>query len=279
MTPSPAGGLGCGKEFAPQHLLSGESRQNAAISLLREHEPEGGYLLSFSGGKDSVVILHLAKLAGVKFDAHYHVTTLDPPELMRFIKDQYPDVIWDRPKMSFFQLIAKERMLPTRKIRFCCRILKEVEGRGRVVVTGIRSSESFSRSKRKMVEISRDRKLGKMFVHPILDWSEVDVWDYIRHYEIPYCQLYDMGWSRIGCLFCPMKGGARQRRDAFEYPRYYHALLRAIQRMLDNIHSKGKEWNHGKTPEEVWQWWTQDQTMGKRSRRTQNREKGVIEGW
>lgn len=245
-------------DFAPQHLLTGESREDAAISLLQEYEPTEGYYLAFSGGKDSIVIHHLAKLAGVKFEAHYHVTTLDPPEVMRFIKDQYPGVIWDRPKLSFFQLIAKERMLPTRTIRFCCRALKEVGGRDRVVITGIRGAESFRRSKRKSVEVSRDKKLRKMFVHPIFDWSEIDIWDYIRHYEIPYCQLYDMGWSRIGCLFCPMKGGAGQRRDAFEYPRYHRALLRAIQRMLDNIHLNGKEWKHGKTPEEVWQWWTQD---------------------
>lgn len=238
-----------------QMLLNGNSRIEEAIYILREHEPKGGYYLAFSGGKDSIVIYHLAKLAGVKFEAHFHVTTLDPPEVMRFIKDQYPDVIWDRPKMSFFQLIVKNRMLPTRKIRFCCRMLKEVGGKDCVVITGIRGAESFRRSQRKSVEISRDKKLGKMFVHPIFDWTEVDVWDYIRHYEIPYCQLYDMGWSRIGCLFCPMKGGAGQRRDAFEYPRYHKALLRAIQRMLDEIHSKGKVWKYGNTPEEVWAWW------------------------
>ena len=243
-------------QFAPQYLLSGETRQNAAISLLKEHEPPEGYFLAFSGGKDSCVILHLAKLSGVKYEAHYHVTTLDPPEVMRFIKEQYPEVIWDRPKLSFFQLIVKERMLPTRKIRFCCRALKEGGGKDRTVITGVRKAESFSRSKRKEVEL--DRKSRKLFIRPIIEWSEIEIWDYIRHYEIPYCQLYDMGWSRLGCLFCPMKGGAKQRHDAFEYPRYHRALLKAIQRMLDAIHERGGEWAHGKTPEEVWQWWTQE---------------------
>ena len=67
-----------------------------SIERLKAFEPPEGYFLAFSGGKDSQCIYHLAKMAGVKFDAHYSVTTVDPKELVRFIKKEYPDV-----KLSF----------------------------------------------------------------------------------------------------------------------------------------------------------------------------------
>ena len=88
------------------------------------YQPEG-YYLAFSGGKDSVVIYTLAKMAGVKFEAHYHLTTVDPPELVRFIKREYPQVKVDRPELSMWELIIKKRIPPTRKVRYCCEALKE----------------------------------------------------------------------------------------------------------------------------------------------------------
>ena len=68
-----------------------------AIDRIRAFEPDDGYFVGFSGGKDSVVVKALCELAGVKYDAHYNVTTVDPPELVRFIREKYTDVIFDRP--------------------------------------------------------------------------------------------------------------------------------------------------------------------------------------
>jgi len=237
-----------------QMLLDGSSRIEEAIRLLKEHEPPEGYYLAFAGGKDSITIFDLATKAGVKFDAHYSMTTIDPPEVTQFIRTNYPTVIWERPKLSFFKLIEKEKMLPTRKIRFCCRALKEIGGKGRTVIVGIRKKESGARSKRHEFEES-NRVKGKFFLSPILEWSDQDVWDYIRHNRLKYCSLYDQGKKRIGCLFCPMQHKKGMEFDRIHYPKYYRALLRAIQRMLDHINRDGGEWKHGKTPEEVWNWW------------------------
>lgn len=74
--------------------------------LALEYSPDG-FHLAFSGGKDSQCLYHIAQMAGVKFKAHYQLTTLDPPELVKFIKDNYPDVIIHRPKMTFLQLCLK----------------------------------------------------------------------------------------------------------------------------------------------------------------------------
>ena len=241
-----------------QQLLSGLSLTQEAIRILRKYEPcLYGYYLAFSGGKDSIVIYDLAVKAGVKFDAHFSMTTIDPPEVMKFIKKNYPDVIWDRPKLSFFQMIVREKMLPTRTKRFCCRILKEIGGKGRIVITGIRKQESRFRAARQIYEES-NRVKGKWFCNPIIEWSDQDVWDYIRANNLKYCSLYDQGKTRIGCLFCPMQGKKGMEYDRVHYPKYYRALLNAIRKMLIHIHDDNGTWRHGETPEDVWQWWIGD---------------------
>lgn len=124
-----------------------------AINRLKAFEPRGGYYLAFSGGKDSQCIYHLAKMAGVQFDAHYRVTSVDPPELVRFIKEYYPDVSRDIPvdsngkPITMWSLIAQHTLPPTRMVRYCCSYLKETGGKGRVTVTGVRWAESARRKK------------------------------------------------------------------------------------------------------------------------------------
>jgi phosphoadenosine phosphosulfate reductase len=141
-----------------------EWRLEAAIQRLKSFEPPDGYYVAFSGGKDSQCVYHLCKMAGVKFDAHYAITSVDPPELVRFIKEQYPDVEcksqhYDdgkpehyypdgRPKpITMWSLIADHILPPTRKVRYCCASLKEPGGAGRIVVTGVRWAESINRKK------------------------------------------------------------------------------------------------------------------------------------
>lgn len=131
--------------------LWGKNKVEVAIDRLQSFEPKDGYYLAFSGGKDSQCIYHLAKQAGVKFDAHYRVTSVDPPELVQFIKKNYPDVSLDIPRdkdgkqVSMWSLIASQTMPPTRKARYCCDRLKESGGEGRLTVTGVRWAESANR--------------------------------------------------------------------------------------------------------------------------------------
>ena len=243
-----------------QQLFSGISLEDTAIALLRKHEPQEGYYLAFSGGKDSMVVYALAKKAGVKFDAHFSMTTVDPNEVRTFIKDNYPDVIWERPKKSMYKLIEDHGMLPTRIIRYCCAELKEIGGKGRVVITGVRKAESGKRKLRKEFEQS-NRLKSKWFLHPILEWTDSDVWDYIRDNHMLYCSLYDEGKKRIGCIMCPMQDTKGMLQDAKRFPKYYNAYLRAIGRMLIKAKEKGHEWTHGNTPEQVMYWWIHNADM------------------
>lgn len=124
-----------------------------SIERLKAFEPPEGYYLAFSGGKDSVVSKALMDMAGVKYDAHYRVTSVDPPELYNFIRSKHPDVARDKPKdkdgntITMWNLILREGMPPTRVVRYCCRALKEDGGNGRMCVTGVRWSESPNRKK------------------------------------------------------------------------------------------------------------------------------------
>ena len=141
-----------------------------AIKRLQSFAPPEGYFVAFSGGKDSQCIYHLCQMAGVKFDAHYSVTSVDPPELVHFIKRQYPDVIFDLPRyadgsrITMWNLIQKHLIPPTRMVRYCCEELKESRGEGRVVVTGVRWAESARRKASHDVAIikGKPKTTGKM---------------------------------------------------------------------------------------------------------------------
>jgi phosphoadenosine phosphosulfate reductase len=230
-------------------------RVAVAIARLREFEPPEGYYVAFSGGKDSIVTLDLVRRAGVKHDAHFHLTTVDPPEVVRFVREHYPDVEVDRPKKSMFRLIVEHRTPPTRIIRYCCKELKEGGGNGRHVVTGVRWAESNKRRQRRMVEVCQTNRT-RTFLHPIIDWSSEDVWQYIRDNAIPYPSPYDNGYTRIGCIMCPMKGPKGMLKDAANYPRHYQAYLRAFGRMLKSRIDRNMPLDvFGKTPEDVMDWW------------------------
>jgi len=126
---------------------------NKSIERLKAFEPPEGYYLAFSGGKDSVVCKALLDMSGCKYDATYRVTSVDPPELVRFIKEQHPDVKREVPRypdgkpITMWNLIPKKLMPPTRIARYCCEKLKESGGDGRLTVTGVRWAESPNRRK------------------------------------------------------------------------------------------------------------------------------------
>jgi phosphoadenosine phosphosulfate reductase len=225
-----------------------------AINRIKEHEPKEGYYLAFSGGKDSTVILDLAQKAGVKFDAHFNRTTVDPPEVIEFIKKNYPYVIWEKPRKSMFQLIISNSALPTRTHRFCCRGLKEIGGKGRVVITGIRWQESTNRAGRPIFHES-NRVSKKWFLNPIVDWTTTDVWDYIALNRIPHCCLYDEGQTRVGCILCPFKPVRDKLEDIRRYPKFVNAYKHTIKKLYNILQERGRLHKNWHSPEDLWEWW------------------------
>lgn len=136
-----------------------------------------------------------------------------------------------------------------------CQVLKEGGGKGRTVITGIRHEESVKRSRREMAENSANKR----YLHPIIDWSTDEVWEYIRKYDLPYCSLYDEGFRRIGCIMCPYQGIRGIRRDMERWPRYADAYRRACIRAFDKAKADGlwqeereTNWRNG---DDMFRWW------------------------
>jgi len=225
-----------------------------SIEIMRMYEPPDGYFLAFSGGKDSMVLMAMAQEAGIKFDAHYSITSADPPELVKFIRAEYPSVARDHPEWTMWTLIPHKLMPPTRLVRYCCEFLKEGGGEGRVVLTGVKKADSTARRKSQVYSC---RKKGKVIVNPLLNWCDDEIWDYIRTRNLPYCELYDQGFSRLGCIGCPMAGPKRQREEFQRWPKYEQMYLRAFSKMLDERKRRGlkTDWT---SAEEVMSWWLKE---------------------
>lgn len=238
-------------------LFGVRDKVQTAIERIQIHEPPEGYYVAFSGGKDSIVVKDLVQRAGVKYDIHYNLTTVDPPELVYYIRQYHADVEVCRPKETMWELIPRKRMPPTRIARYCCQILKEGGGEERCVVTGVRWAESAKRAKRRMVE-NCNKGEAKTFLHPIIDWSENEVWEYIHKKKLAYCSIYDEGYKRIGCVMCPYQNAKGMMRDAARWPKIADAYKRAFSEMLKARVRDGLVIGTWQTGEEVFNWWISD---------------------
>lgn len=271
--------------------------ERKAIERLKVFEPEDGYYLCYSGGKDSDVIKILAHLAGVNFEAVHNLTTVDAPETVNYIRSQ-SDVRIDYPELSMWRLIEKKGMPPTLLVRYCCSELKERGGKGKVKITGVRWAESNNRKENgglvKIIgkpktmqriadENDVDYRVNKhnglilnydddasrrmvehcyrttsTMVNPIIDWKDSDVWQFLRHYGCRSNPLYECGFNRIGCIGCPMAG--KHRKVEFElYPKYKENYIRAFDRMLKTLERKRLTSKKGwQNGKEVFSWWMQE---------------------
>ena len=250
---------------------------NASIALIRKAEklslvmkPNEGFIVGFSGGKDSQVVLELVKMAGVKYRAVYNVTTNDQADNVRFIKQHYPDVEFSIPEKSYFQLIA-QKGVPTMFNRWCCAQFKESTGVGYVVLTGVRKEESrkraayeevskWSRSKDKKESVELDkmeanefRCVGgkdKFMVYPILEWTEKDVWDFIALRGLPINPCYKTH-KRVGCVFCPFARQKEVRDYCKTHPQLKAAFIHAIERYIE----RGGDRQKLTSAEDYFDWW------------------------
>ena len=133
-----------------------------AEKIALNYDAENGYYLAFSGGKDSQALFHMTQLAGVKFCGHMNLTSVDPPEVIRFVKNNYPEVELIKPGKSIFQHAIERQILPTMRVRWCCAEYKETAGAGKVTLIGIRKAESSRRAKRNEVEINNRKFSGDL---------------------------------------------------------------------------------------------------------------------
>lgn len=263
----------------------------ARLSLHRYGKP---LLITYSGGKDSQVLVALAERSGIDFEVVNSHTTADAPETVYFIREQFMQMegrgincTIEKPRYkgkptSMWSLIPQKMMPPTRLVRYCCAVLKENTGRDRFIATGVRWAESSRRknsrgvmelmhkdpAKRIILMGDNDEKRqlfetcnlkSKMTVNPIVDWSDDDVWDYIHSENLPINPLYCEGHKRVGCIGCPIAGGGRQH-EFMRWPKYEELYVAAFERMLEARRAKGKpcDWQTGR---DVFRWWMEDKNV------------------
>ncbi len=241
---------------------------DASIALLREHEPPRGYYGCFSGGKDSIVIKELTRMAGVKATWHYNVTTIDPPELIYFIREHHPDVVWEKSNHGNFFRRMEKKGFPTRIVRWCCEEYKEkVTPRGSVMILGIRAEESPNRAKN-WAAVTYHRRTRRNAILPIFGWPAEELWQFIRERKLPYCKLYDEGFHRLGCVGCPMAGSATIKKEFARWPKFEKQWRRGFRRVWEKrtgtLQRDGRPWfgdRFFRGWEEMWSWWLDGKSL------------------
>ena len=204
-----------------------QKKIDRAIRLLQSVQKryDGEIEIAYSGGKDSDVILQLAKEAGIRYRSIYKNTTIDPPGTLEHVREMGVEIL--RAKDSFFHLVAQNGF-PSRFSRFCCEKLKEYKVLDKSVI-GVRKSESRKRNER-YNEPTQCRYYGSKKeenhveqIYPILDWTDDDVRDFIIDRKLKLAPIYYNGdgqidvSKRLGCMCCPL---ASRRKRIIEFQKY-----------------------------------------------------------
>ena len=212
-----------------------------------------GMCLGFSGGKDSQVVYDLCLRSGVEFKAYFN-HSFESSTTLKFIRENYPNVIRRRDyKLGFIENIWKSHggLLPTAQIAYCCEDYKHnPQYVDECSITGVRKAESIKRKNRTTFEAKNKTTLKKnkllidsyfeencqsvgtasiIQLKPIIDWSDEDVWDYIRKYKLPINPEYKKR-KRVGCKVCPKANFTSNANALLESPKLIDAFIMAREK-------------------------------------------------
>lgn len=270
-------------------------------------------IITYSGGKDSDVLLHLARrfLTTQQIEVSHSVTTVDAPQTNRHVNKVFKDCEaagiktfktiphYKGKPINMWELIVEKSTVPTRMARFCCATFKETSRPNHFIATGVRESESTGRKGRDVFTVKAKTKSDAQFyslehvaevfeeskesgaaqglkpndtdvwdcrfienakkkkdliAHPIYEWNDHDVWDYIHENNIETNPLYEMGYTRVGCVGCPMASHRMRLKEFADFPHVKAQYMKAFERMLIRREEKGlpKKW---KDAQDVFDWW------------------------
>ena len=272
-----------------------------AIKLLQFYEGAAlhadprGYCVCTSEGKESRVLGHLMRRAGVKHFYLHNITGIDPPELVYFQRANFQayrdmgyltyDVMY---QYSMWALCRKKRMLPMRQRRFCCEALKErpvPEAEKAIKSMGVRKFESKNRmKKRNELEIVAHGRAGKNIimpfdnsenrrtfeqcyanaerrVNPLAYWRDSDIWDYTKDVGLEQCSLYAEGFTRLGCIGCPMARRAGREQEFNRWPKFRDQYIRTAQHIIDDKPDSHYFKQKFRSGQEYFEWWMLDKVQ------------------
>ncbi len=198
-----------------------EQKEEKSLEVIREamERFDGKLATTFTGGKDSLVVLHLFKRAGdgkVTVPVLNLDTTVKPKEIIAF-RDRMARE-WDLDLIITTNHEGVKQVKIAEDRERCCHLLKTeainmaVEEHGwKALVSGVRWDEQPARED----EVYFSERPEHTRVQPILHFSELDIWAYIEKYDLPYCELYDQGYRSLGCAPCTSKS-TKPRGEGYE---------------------------------------------------------------
>jgi phosphoadenosine phosphosulfate reductase len=228
---------------------------NIAIDTLRRFNGSIPFDVFFSSGKDSIVMNKIFELADVNFHRIFYDIPLVHHSFREFVKENYPNTIFLKPKTPLKELCLLKKAMPTRIMRFCCEYMKEYYNSPLYSCLGVRKEESFSRKKRSFFELSYNYRF-KFFqarINIIVNWSNVDIMTFINDYNILLPDWY-LQYKRQGCLGCPMSY-SRRKELLVDFPEYYNHWYYAGRHLFNNCPSIRKKFN---SIENLMEWWLSD---------------------
>ncbi len=287
-----------------EHLIKNTTLEGkillAQIQIRQWHRYwQGNVSVSFSGGLNSTVLLHMVREIYPDVVAVFADTGLEYPEIRDFVK-LHPNVVWLKPAMTFKKVIETHGYpVISKQTIFRIRVIREDRPTAQATIrfykTGIRRDGTFNKQAKvsnkwiklawapfkvsekccdelKVGPLKRyDKKKGtKPFIGirsgkggqkrslknrncnlydtkypksaPLIEWSDADIREYIKIYDLPYSTIYDKGYDTTGCMFCMFgihleKGENRFQKMAVTHPRQHKTCMDklGIRQVLEYI--------------------------------------------
>lgn len=228
-----------------------------ALNTLKENEYDEGFAVSFSGGRDSCVLKHLVQQTGLAAKYYYLETTLEHDMFKKFFEDYHSDVIFIHPERTIYEMIKKNKCMPTLHNRFCCRerrLLKEALALNaeNCLVLGKRRSEGEYMKQRYTIEPVEIKENGYKILNPMYDWTDEDVAAYIQEYEIPILETYELYGKSYNCSICPLHFYETNQLIMKYHPETIAPMQEACYYAWENNETLHEEFP---TKEDYWNWY------------------------